>query len=135
MLFRSITQNVSQKFESRWLPVNWHTPITNCADATVGIWVAHGEGRLVFKPGWEADGIKILATYISGKYPTNPSGTMYNAAGITNARGNHIAIMPHPERSIFKWQCEYIPEDLAASYDGTYTPWIELFHNLVNLVK
>jgi phosphoribosylformylglycinamidine synthase len=129
-----ITNNLSQKFESRWLPVNWHTPISNCADATVGIWVAHGEGRLVFLPGWEANGIKILATYTSSKYPTNPSGTMFNAIGITNRHGNHIAIMPHPERSLFKWQCEYIPDELLASYEGPYTPWIELFQNLVNMV-
>ena len=29
----------------------------------------------------------------------NPNGSMHNIAGIINARGNVLGMMPHPERS------------------------------------
>ena len=126
-----ICENLSKKFESRWLPVNWN-------DQMIGIWVAHGEGRFDFKPGWDDDSTgdanQIFGTYISADYPLNPNGSMLDAIGIRNGRGNHIALMPHPERSVFKWQCEYIPAELAASYEGPYTPWIDFFQQLIEKV-
>ena len=44
----------------------------------------------------------------------------------------HYAIMPHPERSLFKWQCPLIPEKEKNKYEGSHTQWIEFFYNLLN---
>ena len=33
------------------------------------------------------------------EFPTNPNGSMYNIAALTNQSGNVMAIMPHPERT------------------------------------
>ena len=33
------------------------------------------------------------------EFPTNPNGSMHNLAAVCNARGNVMAMMPHPERT------------------------------------
>ncbi len=38
----------------------------------------------------------------------NPNGSLYNLAGLTNPKGNILALMPHPERCNFLYQ---IPSD------------------------
>jgi phosphoribosylformylglycinamidine synthase subunit PurQ / glutaminase len=40
---------------------------------------------------------------------SNPNGAMRNIAGITNAAGNVLGMMPHPERAV---------ESLLGSVDG-----------------
>ena len=37
---------------------------------------------------------------IINEFPTNPNGSMYNIAALSNATGNVMAIMPHPERTV-----------------------------------
>jgi phosphoribosylformylglycinamidine synthase len=37
---------------------------------------------------------------IINDFPTNPNGSIYNIAALTNKSGNVMAIMPHPERTI-----------------------------------
>jgi len=71
--------------------------------------IAHGEGRfLTADPEVGAriqrDGLALFR-YVapSGgpaeRYPHDPNGAMLEAAGITNAAGNILAFMPHPERA------------------------------------
>ncbi|MEW5922483.1 MAG: phosphoribosylformylglycinamidine synthase subunit PurQ [Candidatus Zixiibacteriota bacterium] len=40
---------------------------------------------------------------------SNPNGSMYNIAGITNEKGNIVGMMPHPERAV---------EEVLGSADG-----------------
>jgi phosphoribosylformylglycinamidine synthase len=125
----SMAKNKSGKFESRWLPVNYKTPFTNI-DSQIGIWVAHGEGRFILSPGWH-DTLEPIGTYITSHYPNNPNGSHANIIGLKSKLANHYVIMPHPERSIFKWQCEWIPSAESSKYECQYTPWIEFFYNLI----
>jgi phosphoribosylformylglycinamidine synthase len=37
-------------------------------------------------------------------YPYNPNGSVANIAGVCNARGNVLGLMPHPENHIYPWQ-------------------------------
>ena len=37
---------------------------------------------------------------IMNEFPTNPNGSIYNIAALSNASGNVMAIMPHPERTV-----------------------------------
>ena len=129
----AMAKNKSGKFESRWLPVKYTTPITK-TQATLGIWVAHGEGRFLLTPGWQ-DTLEPLGTYTATQYPNNPNGSDANVIGLKSKHMNHYVIMPHPERSLFKWQCEWIPTDESSKYPGLYTPWIEFFHNLIKEPK
>jgi phosphoribosylformylglycinamidine synthase subunit PurQ / glutaminase len=68
--------------------------------------IAHGEGR------YTADeetldrlegGGQVVFRYVSAEgdadTPSNVNGSMRNIAGIVNARGNVLGMMPHPERA------------------------------------
>jgi len=96
------------------------------------------EGKFVFTDENPLSGIELIGEYTSSEYPANPNGSQLNAIGIQTSKkieewqgANIIAIMPHPERSVFKHQCEYIPPELlAASKQSPFTPWIEFFADL-----
>jgi phosphoribosylformylglycinamidine synthase I len=63
--------------------------------------VAHGEGRFVADPGaiaeLEGEG-RVVLRYARAE-DANPNGSMHDIAGIVNAGGNVVGIMPHPERA------------------------------------
>lgn len=124
-----MAHNQSGKFECRWLPVQYKTPYTQ-TDCQLGIWIAHGEGRFKLEDGWNNE-LEILGQYCSREYPLNPNGSHMNAIGIKKRNTRHYAIMPHPERSLFKWQCPWIPEKEKNKYGGPYTPWIEFFAHIL----
>ncbi|MEB3200044.1 MAG: phosphoribosylformylglycinamidine synthase subunit PurQ [Synechococcaceae cyanobacterium] len=59
--------------------------------------IAHGEGRFQIDPEGlaqlERDGSIVL------RYGANPNGSIADVAGICNAEGNVLGLMPHPERA------------------------------------
>lgn len=133
--------NVSGRFESRFSAVKiLPSPsimLKGMEGSSLGIWVAHGEGRAYFPK--KAILEKVLkqnlapVRYINDKgqitedYPFNPNGSSNGIAALCTPDGRHLAIMPHPERTFLKWQWGYMPEkwkkDLKAS------PWLKLFQN------
>ncbi len=120
--------NISHKFESTFLsleiPDNNSVMLSSLAGLSLGIWVAHGEGRFCLsKPESE---YHIAAKYSYSTYPGNPNGSAYDVAALTSADGRHLAIMPHLERAIFPWQCGYYP---TAHRSDEVTPWIDAFIN------
>jgi phosphoribosylformylglycinamidine synthase len=70
--------------------------------------VAHGDGRYVADDvtldRLEAEG-RVVFRYVGG----NPNGALRDIAGIRNAAGNVVGMMPHPERAV---------EALLGSTDG-----------------
>ncbi|MBV9870542.1 MAG: phosphoribosylformylglycinamidine synthase subunit PurQ [Frankiaceae bacterium] len=66
---------------------------------TITIPVKHGEGRYVATADTiaelEAEG-RVAFRYQGG----NPNGALNDIAGITNAAGNVVGLMPHPEHAI-----------------------------------
>ena len=68
--------------------------------------VAHGEGRFVAAAdtlrALEAEGrvvLRYVAATESSPGEPNPNGSANHIAGICNAEGNVVGIMPHPERA------------------------------------
>lgn len=64
--------------------------------------IAHGEGNYYCDEATLEELKKnkqIIFTY-SG---TNPNGSIFDIAGISNREGNVLGMMPHPERAIFDW--------------------------------
>ncbi len=59
--------------------------------------IAHGEGRYQVEPEalerLEQQGQVVL------RYASNPNGSVGDVAGLTNAAGNVLGLMPHPERA------------------------------------
>lgn len=93
--------------------------------ALLNIPIAHGEGNYFAEPDVISaleDGGQVLFRYCDrdGR-PTpesNPNGSVNNIAGIMNAAGNVMGMMPHPERA-----CEH----RLGSSDGTM-----IFKSLIN---
>jgi phosphoribosylformylglycinamidine synthase II/phosphoribosylformylglycinamidine synthase I len=116
---RSVTlaRNERAQFECRWvyLQPNPNSPslFTMGLDEPIYCPVAHGEGRIATCDAAACDtlwsnGLAAL-TYVDEKggvadYPYNPNGSETSIAGLCNAAGNMLGLMPHPEDHIFPWQ-------------------------------
>lgn len=121
--------NDSHKFESSFVtvtvPENNSVMFGPLSGSRIGIWVAHGEGK--FSLPYEESKYNIVAKYSYDEYPGNPNGSSYSTAAIASADGRHLAMMPHPERSIFTWQNGDYPKDRIKN--DQYTPWLDAFVN------
>ena len=77
---------------------------------------AHAEGKVLFPLSKQKAYLKklekndqIVFRYVDpdgnyAGYPWNPNGSISNIAGICNHSGNVFGMMPHPERSFFRYQ-------------------------------
>lgn len=121
--------NDSHKFESNFvsleIPKNESVMFGSLSGMKLGVWVAHGEGKFDFP--YEEKEYNVIAKYNYEGYPANPNGSPWSVAGVCSKDGRHLAMMPHPERAIFPWQCGYYPADRKE--DDQVTPWIEAFVN------
>jgi len=121
--------NDSHKFESGFvsltIPENNSVMLGSLSGSKLGVWVAHGEGKF-YLPKAESE-YNIIAKYSYADYPANPNGSDYSVAGICSNDGRHLAMMPHPERAIFPWQCAHYPAD--RKNNDQITPWVEAFVN------
>ncbi|MBR7134059.1 MAG: phosphoribosylformylglycinamidine synthase, partial [Bacteroidaceae bacterium] len=126
--------NNSHKFESSFvgvnIPQNNSVLFGSLSNSRLGVWVAHGEGK--FELPYEAERYNIVAQYSYEGYPANPNGSSYCVAALASANGRHVAMMPHPERAIFPWQCANYPHNHLTD---DVTPWIEIFHNAYKWVS
>ncbi len=90
--------------------------------------IAHAEGRFAItdrdvlgemeKQGQIALRYCTPAGEIDERFPVNPNGSVSNIAGVCNAEGNVLAMMPHPERATWLRQ---VPEDLGGPWGGKRT--------------
>jgi phosphoribosylformylglycinamidine synthase len=134
-------QNNSGRFESRFLTVHVlpgpSIMLKGMEGSTLGIWVAHGEGRLYF-PDREImryviqkDLAPVRFVDDSGEiteiYPFNPNGSPSGITALCSPDGRHLAMMPHPERTFLKWQWAYMPEDWKRTLEAS--PWLKMFQN------
>ncbi|MDD5551743.1 MAG: phosphoribosylformylglycinamidine synthase, partial [Candidatus Pacebacteria bacterium] len=132
-------RNVSGSFESRWVSVRiLPSPsimLRGMEDSTLGIWVAHGEGRsywpddIVFNKAKDENLMPIRyvdeESNITEAYPMNPNGSVEGIAAVCSQDGRHLAMMPHPERLFLRWQWPYWPKDWK--FDAS--PWLQMFQN------
>jgi phosphoribosylformylglycinamidine synthase I len=73
------------------------------AGAVIPMWASHGEGRLAAAPEelvrLDAGGyVAFVYSDAAGRPVPAPQGSALDCAGLTNAAGTVLAIMPHPER-------------------------------------
>ncbi len=86
------------------------------AGAQLTMPIAHGDGRYTADPETlarlEGEG-RVVFRYVDAAGEVtdaaNPNGAMHNIAGVTNATGTVVGLMPHPERAM---------EPLLGSADG-----------------
>jgi len=114
----TLTFNASGRFECRWItlaPQSQACVWTRGLTAPIYCPVAHGEGNYtVIDDSMIADlqaHDQIALTYsrpdgspADGAYPHNPNGSIGDVAGVCNAAGNVLGLMPHPENHILPYQ-------------------------------
>ncbi len=134
-------RNASERFESRWPTVKIAASpaimLRGMEGSAFGIWVAHGEGRLycpdldILREAQERNLAPVYYVDDEGvateKYPFNPNGSALGIAALCSPDGRHLALMPHPERSSFKWQWPWMPESWKATLHAS--PWLRMFQN------
>lgn len=102
----TLTYNELGKFECRWVTLlpNPASPCIFTRNLSEPIYcpVAHGEGRFVSLA--DLADIHIALRYAGETYPANPNGSMGSIAGVTDATGTILGLMPHPEDHIAGWQ-------------------------------
>lgn len=76
---------------------------------------AHAEGKLTFPPGKSEEWVsrleemdEIVFRYVDDRgnysgYPWNPNGSIYNIAGVSDDTGVVLGMMPHPERTYWRY--------------------------------
>lgn len=115
----TLTDNVSAQFECRWITMAVQPSVsifTRGIERPIEAPVAHGEGQFVFAGDivqLQANG-QVPLVYTSTTehiapgqqvpYPANPNGSLGNIAGVCNARGNVMGLMPHPENYVHALQ-------------------------------
>jgi phosphoribosylformylglycinamidine synthase len=132
-------KNASERFESRFATVLiQNSPavmLEGMEDSVLGVWVAHGEGRLhVPDPAtqdWIVQNRLAPVRYVdpdgdpTTSYPYNPNGSPLGIAALCSPDGRHLAIMPHPERSFQLRQWPWVPPEWSC----TTSPWMRMFRN------
>ena len=135
--------NNSQRFESRFSTVRIMDSnsimLKGMEGSTLGVWVAHGEGRAYFpNPGQleEVEEQKLAPIrYVDDdsqpteQYPMNPNGSPNGIAGLCSADGRHLAMMPHPERCFLTWQLPHLPLEWKQEMHWSAAPWLKMFQN------
>jgi len=119
--------NETGKFECSFTSVeiqeNNSVMLSSLEGTTLGIWAAHGEGKFSFP--MSEDNYDIVAKYGYDGLPSNPNGSDFNTAMLTDTTGRHLVMMPHLERSTFPWNWAYYPKDR----NDEVSPWLEAFVN------
>ncbi|MGL6073142.1 MAG: phosphoribosylformylglycinamidine synthase I [Fimbriiglobus sp.] len=134
----SLAHNTQHRFEDRWV----HLKITpnQCPFLTglseMYVPIAHGEGNFVARKEWILQGLEqagqVVLRYTdpqgqSAGFPWNPNGSQGDVAGITDATGRVLGLMPHPERHILgTHHPRWTRDGLKAEGDG-----MPLFRNAV----
>lgn len=137
-------RNLSEQYEARYVMVEVEASQDNKSiflqklkGSKLPIVVAHGEGRAAFEDQARQEAfinddkqsvIRYVDNYgnVAKTYPFNPNGSPEGIAGISNANGRVLAMMPHPERTTRLESNSYYPSEKYAEWEG-YGPWIGLF--------
>lgn len=134
----TLARNANGRFEDRWV----HLSVTpgNCpflkGIERMYVPVAHGEGRFVCRKEWILKGLAqsnqtvLRYTDPAGKaagFPHNPNDSQDDVAGVCDATGRVLGLMPHPERHLLPTHNpRWTRDGLAKEGDG-----MQLFRNAV----
>lgn len=140
----SLTHNASGRFECRWVRLqaqaNSHCVFTQDIDNPIEVPVAHGEGRFVMQTPEEVvalgDAGQVAFCYVDAQnqpttsYPENPNGSALGVAGVCDASGRILGMMPHPENAVVPWQHPRWTRENRSEGDG-----LAIFRNGITWVS
>ena len=127
----ALGHNSHGRFECRWVVLEPQTKSrclwTAGLDQPIHCPIAHGEGRYVHPdPDTLAAAGQVALRYRS----TNPNGSVADIAGVCNAAGNVLGLMPHPENFVVGRQHPHHLSGAGLDHLG-----LELFRNGVAAAK
>ena len=105
---------------------------------------AHSEGKLLFPLNEQEkylkrleDNDQIVFRYVDpdgnySGYPWNPNGSFSNIAGICNFDGNIFGMMPHPERTFYKFQH---PNWTSVGLNNNHGEGREIFESILEYIN
>ena len=138
----TLAHNSVGRFEDRWTHLR-STPghcvwLKDCEQLVLP--VAHGEGNFVCRKDWILQGLdqagQIVLRYTDpdgrpSGFPHNPSGSQGAVAGLCDATGRVLGLMPHPERYVLPTQHpRWTRDGLRTEGAG-----LKLFRNAVEYVR
>ena len=97
----ALGHNVQGRFDCRWVvidPVPTSVSVwTSGIDDPIHCPIAHGEGRYVHP---DPDGLATSGQVALRYRSTNPNGSVADIAGVSDASGVVLGLMPHPENHV-----------------------------------
>lgn len=111
----SLVHNEHGRFEDRWVHLSCDAgrcPFLK-GITRLRLPIAHGEGSFQAREPWILEGLdqagQIVLRYVDeegrrGGFPINPNGSQGDVAGICDATGRVLGLMPHPERHVLPTQ-------------------------------
>lgn len=139
----TLFSNDSGKFEDRWVHLkrDGRCVWTDGMPEKVFLPVAHAEGKFIpantkVSRSLQSNG-QIIFRYCNAAggapvYPDCPNGSVDNIAGITDATGHILGLMPHPERHFL---FHHHPQWTRFEQKGELGDGAAIFQNGVNYVK
>jgi phosphoribosylformylglycinamidine synthase len=134
--------NASGRFSSVTIMPSPAVLLRGMEGSTMGVWVAHGEGRAHFPQRDVLDSVLAHnlapiryvddAGKVTQAYPHNPNGGTHGIAALCSRDGRHLAMMPHPERCFLPWQWPWMPQEWRGLKAG---PWLSLFQNALRFCE
>ena len=112
----TLAHNASGRFQDRWLTLQafpGRCPFLTGIDRML-VPIAHGEGRFLCREEWILHGLEqagqVVLKYVppigpdGDDRPYNPNGSQGDVAGLCDATGRVLGLMPHPERHVLPTQ-------------------------------
>lgn len=115
----ALTTNANDRYECRPSLLRVEDSVCRFVDAYEGdgsvmFPSAHAEGRFVPGEGTSVEALldagRVVFRYVDPEgsvdpgYPWNPNGSPGGVAGVTDASGTVLGLMPHPDRSVWGFQ-------------------------------
>ena len=149
----SLTLNNTGRYEDRWVTLEFDSEspcIWTKGIQRIECPVRHGEGRFVMPTEQDLDNLHLnhllAVRYVDPAtpvgegiqdellaFPMSPNGSMRNIAGVCDATGLVLGLMPHPEAFYSMWlHPEHTSMDLDGDWEGE---GLQIFRNAVEYVR
>lgn len=106
-LTATLGHNDSGQFQCHWVKMKREESAARWLSGTETEWelpMAHGEGKFIPKDDAVLQALEQNGQVVWRYSGVNPNGSVHAIAGICNAKGNVIGLMPHPERHVVHTQ-------------------------------
>lgn len=117
----ALLKNRGLRFVDRWVRLRTESNsgfFVRHLDHEMLLPVAHGDGCFY----GSAETLKRIedSGMIALRYRDNPNGSLQDIAGLQNAKGNVLGLMPHPERAMTQWM---IGAERVSVASGSFHAW------------